>query len=191
MLCANAGRGLGNAFLDQEFTDVRRVIDTNITGTLYPIHKVGSGMRARGHGRIVIVGSIAGFMPGAFQAAYNGSKSFLNSFAFALRNELKDSEVSVTCLMPGATETEFFNRADMANTKVAQETKDDPAEVAKTGIDAMMRGDGDIVAGWKNKVLAAAATIMPSGMLAEMHRKMSEPGSGERLPEPQRRREHR
>src|SRR3954470_7163206 len=125
-LLANAGHGLGYGFLDQDFDDVRHVIDTNITGTLYLIQKVGRDMRARGRGRILITGSVAGFMPGTFQAVYGGTKAFLNSFAFALRNELQDTGVTVTCLMPGATETEFFERADMLDTKVGQEAKDDP-----------------------------------------------------------------
>ena len=107
-LLANAGHGLGHGFLDQDFEDVRHVIDTNITGTLALIQRVGSDMRARGQGRILITGSVAGFMPGTFQAVYNGTKAFLNSFSFALRNEVQDTGVTVTCLMPGATETEFF-----------------------------------------------------------------------------------
>src|SRR4051794_33213627 len=115
-LFANAGRGLGRGFLDQDVADWRRVIDTNITGTVYLIHRIGRDMRDRDHGRILITGSIAGFMPGAFQAVYNGTKAFLDSFSFALRNELKDTGVTVTCLMPGATETEFFRRADMLDT---------------------------------------------------------------------------
>jgi short-subunit dehydrogenase len=177
-LLANAGHGLGHGFLDQDFSDVRHVIDTNVTGTLYLIHKIGSDMRARKQGRILITGSIAGFMPGSFQAVYNGSKAFIDSFAFALRNEVKDAGITVTCLMPGPTETEFFERADMMDTKVGQSKKDDPADVAKIGFDAMMRGDGDVVSGWKNKLQSAIATLTPSGLLAEQHRKMAEPGSG-------------
>ncbi len=177
-LLANAGHGLGHGFLDQDFSDVRHVIDTNVTGTLYLIHKIGSDMRARKQGRILITGSIAGFMPGTYQAVYNGSKAFIDSFAFALRNEVKDAGITVTCLMPGPTETEFFERADMMDTKVGQSKKDDPADVAKIGFDAMMRGDGDVVSGWKNKLQSAIATLTPSGLLAEQHRKMAEPGSG-------------
>ena len=177
-LLANAGHGLGNGFLDQNFDDVRHVVDTNVTGTLYLLQKVARDMRARGKGRILITGSIAGFIPGTYQAVYNGTKAFLDSFSFALRHELKDTGVTVTCLMPGATETQFFERADMMDTKVGQEKKDDPAEVAQTGFDAMMRGDGDVVTGWKNKLQSAIASVTPSDILAEMHRKMAEPGSG-------------
>jgi short-subunit dehydrogenase len=176
-LLANAGHGLGGAFLDQDFEDVRHVIDTNITGTIYLAQKVGQDMRSRGRGRILFTGSIAGFMPGSFNAAYNGTKAFVDSFSFALRNELKDSGITVTCLMPGATETEFFERADMVDTKVGQSKKDDPVDVAKVGFEAMMNGEGDVVAGWKNKLQSAAALITPSDVLAEQHRKMAEPGS--------------
>jgi short-subunit dehydrogenase len=179
-LLANAGHGLGRAFLDQDFDEVRHVIDTNVTGTVYLIQKVGRDMRQRGEGRILITGSIAGFMPGSFQAVYNGTKAFIDSFSFALRNELKDTGVTVTCLMPGATETEFFERADMMDTKVGQGEKDDPVMVAEVGYKAMLNGDGDVVAGWKNKVQSAIANVTPAGVLAEQHRKMAEPGTGKR-----------
>jgi uncharacterized protein len=177
-LLANAGRGLGKGFLDQDFDDVRHVIDTNVTGTLYLLQKIGRDMRARGQGRILITGSIAGFMPGTYQAVYNGTKALLDSFSFALRHELKDTGITVTCLMPGPTETEFFERADMLDTKVGQQKKDDPAHVAKTGFNAMMKGEGDVVSGWKNKLQSAIATVAPSGVMAEMHRGMAEPGTG-------------
>ncbi len=178
ILCANAGHGLGKAFLDQDFAAARHVVDTNITGTLYLLHRLGNGMRAQGFGRILITGSIAGFMPGAFQAVYNGTKAFIDSFSWALRNELKDSGVTVTCLMPGPTQTEFFARADLMDTKVGQDKKDRPQDVARAGFDAMMSGEGDVVAGWKNRMQAALANVTPAGTLAEQHRKMAEPGSG-------------
>jgi short-subunit dehydrogenase len=176
-LLANAGRGLGRAFLDQDFNKVHRLIDTNITGTVYLVHKVGNDMRQKNSGKILITGSIAGFMPGSFQAVYNGTKAFLNSFSFALRDELKDTKVTVTCLMPDATETEFFKRADMMDTDVGTTEKDDAADVANTGFDAMMKGEGDIVSGFKNKFQSAVANVTPAGMLASQHRKMAEPGS--------------
>jgi short-subunit dehydrogenase len=176
-LPANAGRGLGKGFLDQDFTDVRHVIDTNITGTVYLLQKIGRDMRHRHAGRILITGSIAGFMPGTYQAVYNGTKAFLDSFSFALLAELKDSGVTVTCLMPGATETDFFERADMLDTKVGQAKKDDPIHVAQTGFDAMMAGEGDVVSGWQNKLQSAIALITPSDRLAEKHRDMAAPGS--------------
>jgi len=179
-LLANAGHGLGQAFLDQDFDEIQHVIDTNITGTVYLIHKVGGDMRARGSGRILITGSIAGFMPGAFQAVYNGTKAFIDSFSWAIRNELKDTDVTVTCLMPGATDTEFFERAGLMDTKVGTDPKDDPADVARAGFDAMMKGKGDVVAGLKNKIQSAVANVTPAAVLAEQHRKMAEPGTAKK-----------
>jgi uncharacterized protein len=176
-LLANAGRGLGKGFLDQNFEDVRRVVDTNVTGTIYLIQKIGREMRTRGAGRILITGSIAGFIPGTYQAVYNATKAFLDSFSFALRAEVKDSGITVTCLMPGATETDFFARADLLDTKVGQGKKDDPADVARTGFKAMMNGDGDVVTGWHNKLQSAIANVTPASVLAEQHRKKAAPGS--------------
>ena len=180
VLLANAGHGLGHAFLDQEFAAIRHVIDTNVTGTLDLIHRVGRRMLAHGRGRILITGSIAGFMPGAFQAVYNGSKAFIDSFSYALRNELKDSGITVTVLMPGPTDTRFFERADMLDTKVAVDKKDDPADVARVGYQAMKDGESDVVAGLKNKLQATLANVTPAELLAEQHRKIAEPGSAKR-----------
>jgi short-subunit dehydrogenase len=178
LLMANAGRGLGKGFLDQNFADVRKVVDTNITGTIYLVQQIGNHMRARGEGRILLTGSIAGFMPGSYQAVYNGTKAFINSFSFALREELRGSGVTVSCLMPGATETEFFKRADLMDTSIGQAKKDDPADVARIGYDAMLDGEGDVVSGWKNKLQAAVANVTPASVLAHQHAKMAEPGSG-------------
>ena len=180
VLCANAGRGLGHGFLEQEAADWRRVIDTNITGTLYLLQKVVQSMVARNEGKVLITGSIAGFMPGSFQAVYNGTKAFIDSFAGALRNEIKDAQgVTITNLMPGATETEFFDRADMLDTKVGSDAKDDAAKVAKDGWDALMAGKAHIVSGWKNKLQVAAAHVTPASILADQHRKMAAPGTTE------------
>lgn len=178
-LAANAGHGLGKGFLDESFDDILHVINTNITGTVRLTQVVGRSMRARGRGNILFTGSIAGLIPGTFQAVYNASKAFVDSFSFALRNELKDSGVVVTVLMPGPTETEFFERAGMMDTKVGQDDKKMSAEaVAKIGYEAMKRGDGDVVAGMSNKLQATMAAVTPQSMLAEQHRKMAEPGSG-------------
>lgn len=177
-LLANAGRGLGRAFLDQDFRAIRHVIETNVTGTVYLIHKIGRDMRARDSGRILITGSIAGFVPGTYQAVYNATKAFLDSFAFALRAELKGGSVTVTCLMPGATETDFFERADMTDTRVGTQKKDDAAVVAKAGFEAMMAGEGDVVTGWHNKLRSAIANIVPASLSAELHRREAAPGTG-------------
>ena len=178
VLVANAGHGLAKGFLDQNFDEASHVIDTNITGTLYLIHEIGREMRAEGQGRILITGSIAGFMPGTFHAVYNGTKAFIDSFSWALRNELADTGVTVTCLMPGVTDTEFFERAELMDTKVGtQENKMDPADVARIGFKAMMDGEGDVVAGFRNKMQVAMSSVTPAAILAHQHRKEAEPGS--------------
>lgn len=179
-LLANAGHGIRGAFLDQDFRAARHVIDTNITGTVYLIHRIGGEMRRRGAGRILITGSIAGFIPGSFHAVYNASKAFLDNFSWAIRTELKDTGVTVTCLMPGATDTAFFERADLMDTQLGQSRKDDPAQVARQGFEAMERGDGEVVTGWRSKATVAMAGITPASVLAEQHRRMAEPGSASR-----------
>jgi uncharacterized protein len=178
VLVANAGHGLGHGFLDQAPDEWMHVLNTNITGTLLLLQPIVQRMVERGEGRVLITGSIAGHMAGAFQAVYNGSKAFIDSFAAALGNEIKGSGVTVTCLKPGATETEFFHRAELDDTKVGQAKKDDPAEVAETGWEAMNKGEAAVIYGVKNKLQVAAADVMTDAMTAEMHRKQTEPGSG-------------
>jgi uncharacterized protein len=179
LLCANAGHGLGRAFLDQDVADWRHVIDTNVTGTIYLLQQVLREMTARNAGKVLVTGSIAGFIPGSFNAVYNGTKAFVDNFTDALRNEIKECDgVTLTTLMPGPVETEFFERADMMDTSVgADPDKSDPADVAKDGYDAVMEGKSSIVSGWKNKVQQAMANVTPAAILADQHRKLAEPGT--------------
>lgn len=178
VLAANAGHGLGQAFLEQSPQDWMHVIDTNITGTLLLIQPVAKAMTERGEGRILVTGSIAGHVPAAFQAVYHASKAFIDSFSAALANELKGTGVTVTCLKPGATETEFFARAGMEDTKVGSSRKADAADVARTGWDAMKKGEPAVVHGLMNKAQVLAAGVLPESVSAQMGRKMNEPGSG-------------
>lgn len=176
ILIANAGRGLGHAFVTQSPDDWRRVIDTNVTGTTYLLQKVAQRMVTQGKGSILIVGSIAGLIPGSYQAVYNGTKAYLDSFSYALREELKDSGVSVTVLMPGPTDTEFFRRANMLDTPVGKDDgKEDPAKTARNGWDAMVDGSAHVVSGVKNKIQAALSHLTPDTMLAKQHTKMAKP----------------
>ena len=177
LLFLNAGHGEGGSFMDQHFDTWRHVLDTNVTGTLDLYGQLGKRMVEAGRGRILFTGSIAGVQPGAFHAVYNGTKAFIDSFAIAQRNELKDSGVTITVLMPGATETEFFDRAHMKNTKVGAAKKQDAASVAKTGYKALLAGRSEVVAGFKNKVQAGLSRVLPDTTVAEVHRGMAEPGS--------------
>jgi short-subunit dehydrogenase len=179
LLLANAGVGARGAFLDQLWDETRNIIDLNVRGTLFLLHTAGQKMRARGKGRILVTGSIAGYLPGSYNAVYNASKAFLDNFSFALADELEDSELTVTCLMPGPTDTAFFERADIEDTKLgASDHKADPAEVARRGYDAMMRGDREVVPGLMNKIQTSLAGIVPESWIAAVHRRMARPGSG-------------
>jgi uncharacterized protein len=178
----NAGRGAGGAFATEtELEEELEIIDLNVRSTVQLAKYIVGDMVSQNAGRILFTSSIASTMPGPFQAVYNASKSFVQSFALALRNELKDTGVSVTSLMPGPVETEFFKRADMdQDTKVGTGDKDDPADVARDGFEALMNGDERIVShSLSSKAQGIGSRVLPDSVKAEMHRKIAEPGSAD------------
>jgi uncharacterized protein len=179
-LALNAGIGAGGPFAtDTDLQDELKLIDLNVRSTVHLAKHVIRDMVARDEGRVLFTSSIASTMPGSFQAVYNASKSFVQSFALALRDELKDTNVTITSLMPGPTDTEFFERADMLDTKVGTDDKDDPADVAKDGFEALMAGKERVVsASLKTKLQGRASRVLPDTVNAGMHRNMAEPGSG-------------
>ncbi len=175
-LALNAGVGVGGDFAGNELKDELNLIRLNITSPVHLAKRVVKDMVARKQGKILFTSSIASVLPAPFLAVYGGSKAFIQSFAQALRNELKDTGITVTSLMPGATDTEFFERADMEDTRVGMRGKDDPAVVAKQGFDALMRGDDHVVAGSiKYKLQALAAKVLPETAKAALHRIETEP----------------
>jgi short-subunit dehydrogenase len=179
-IALNAGHGQGGAFVDIDLEDELSTIDLNIVSTVRLAKLVLRDMVAADEGRVLVTSSIASTMPGSFQAVYNASKSFVQSFTEALQNELKDTGVTLTSLMPGPTDTDFFERADMDDTLVGTSKKDDPAQVARQGFDALMAGKDRVVGGGlKTKVQEAAGKAMPDKLKAAMHRQMAEPGSGD------------
>jgi len=179
-LCVNAGIGLGGPFVDTDLATELQMIDLNIRGAVQVTKLVLKDMVARDSGKLLFTSSIAATMPDPFEAVYGGTKVFLRWFGEALRNELKDTGITVTVLMPSVTDTNFFNRADMLDTKAgASDSKDDPAVVAKAGFDALMAGDDKVVPTLKNKVMGAIADALPDKVAAQVHRGMSEPGSAE------------
>ena len=181
VVALNAGVGQGGAFVDTDLADELEIVDLNVRSTVHLAKRALRDMASFGEGRVLITSSIASTVPGSFQAVYNASKSFLQSFAQALQNELKDSGVTVTSLMPGPTETDFFHRADMEDTKVGRQKKDDPAQVAEQGLDALFSGKDKLVAGSaKTKMQGLANKVLPDSAKAQAHRKMAEPGSGDR-----------
>jgi short-subunit dehydrogenase len=176
----NAGVGQGGPFVENDLRDELDIIALNCTSTVHLARLVLTGMTQRGVGKVLVTSSIAATMPGSFQAVYSASKSFVQSFALAVRNELKGTGVTVTCLMPGPTDTDFFERADMLDTPVGKGRKDDAAEVARQGYEALMDGKERVVAGsLKPKAQAAAASVLPDSVKARLHRRMAEPESND------------
>ena len=179
-LCVNAGVGLGGPFVETSLARELRMIDLNVRGAVQLTKAVVTGMVARGSGRILFTSSVAATMPDPFEAVYGGTKVFLRWFGQALREELKDKGVTVTVLMPSTTETNFFRRAGMMDTRAGTMKKDDPATVAKAGYTSLMAGDDHVVPTIKNKIMAAIADALPDPVGAKQHRGLSEPGTAKK-----------
>jgi short-subunit dehydrogenase len=170
----NAGVGAGGAFIDTDLQDHLDLVSLNVTGLVHLTWRLLPAMVSRGEGRVLFTSSIAAEMPAPYQATYGASKAFVQSFAIAIRNEVKDSGVTVTSLMPGPTDTEFFERADLEDSRAGQSKKDDPAKVAKDGFEALMAGKDHVVAGSvKNKVMTKASDLIPEKASAAVHGAMN------------------
>jgi uncharacterized protein len=176
-LALNAGVGEGGAFVDQQLDDALAIVQLNVVSTVHLARLVVADMVARDAGRVLVTSSIASLMPGPYQAVYNASKSFLQSFAQGLQTELKDSKVTVTALLPGPTDTDFFERADMAsNTMIGRGSKDDPAEVAAQGYAALMAGKRRVVGGGvSTRAQYVAGVLLPDRAKSAMHALMAKP----------------
>ena len=178
ILAVNAGVGLGGPFVDTDLQRELKMIDLNVRGSVQLTKLVLKDMTARDRGKLLFTSSIAATMPDPFEAVYGATKVFLRWFGEALRNELKDTGIGVTVLMPSVTDTNFFTRAEMLDTKAgASDKKDDPADVAKAAWDALQQDKDKAVPLVKNKVMAAIADALPDTAAAQVHRGMSEPGS--------------
>jgi short-subunit dehydrogenase len=172
----DAGVGRGGAFLDTHLQDEFDVIDLNVRSTVHLAKLVLRDMATRDRGRVLVTSSIASTMPGSFQAVYNASKSFVQSFTEALQEELKDTGITLTSLMPGPTETEFFERADMLDTRIGKGRKDDAGQVAEQGFEALMKGERKVVAGsLTTKAQGLVSRVLPDSLKAKGHRQMAEP----------------
>jgi uncharacterized protein len=177
----NARVAQGGAFLDNDLADEIDIIDLNITSTVRLAKLILRDMAVRDEGKVLITSSIAATLPGSFQAVYNASKSFLQSFGEAVQNELKDTGITITVLMPGPKETDFFRRAAMQGTKVGASSKDDPALVAEQGFRALVRGDAKLMAGLLGaKAQGFRTALLPDRLKAAAHRQMAEPGPSSR-----------
>jgi short-subunit dehydrogenase len=179
VLALNAGVGVSGDFASNDLAAELELVALNVTSAVHLTRLVLPGMVERGMGRLLFTSSIAATAPGPYHATYAASKAFLYSFAEAIRYELRQTGVTVTALMPGPTDTEFFERAGMEDTRIgAMEDKDDPAEVAREGFEALMSGKSQVVAGSaRNRLQATAAKFLPEGAKARTQAAMTEPGT--------------
>jgi short-subunit dehydrogenase len=180
-LVLNAGVGNNGAFVDIPLADEERLLALNIGSTVRLSKRLLPAMVRRGSGGLLFTASVASTMPGPYYATYAASKAFVLSFAEAIRKELKETGVTVTALMPGPTDTNFFSRAGMQGTTVDQGPKDDPAQVARQGYQAFVAGKDHIVGGsLKNLVQTTLGRLLTDPVKAAVHARMTKPGSGSR-----------
>ncbi len=177
VLVNDAGQGQYGKFQDSDINRALEIVNLNIGATLILTKHVLNEMVQRNEGRILNLASIASELPGPWQAVYHGTKAFILSFSEAIRSELKDTNVTVTALLPGATDTDFFNKAEMQDSKMVQDksSMSNPADVAKDGYDALMAGDDKVISGFKNKAMVAMSHILPDSLLADNMNKQQGP----------------
>lgn len=176
VVALNAGVGVGGAFTETSLSQELDLVRLNVLSVVHLAKRVVPPMVARGSGRLLFTASLASEVPAPFMAVYGASKAFVLSFAEALRDELKEHGVSVTAVLPGPTDTDFFRRAGMNDTRAAQGALDDPADVARDAVDAVLSGDDKRVAGaMRNTAMAALSHVTPDKVNAAMHRRLAEP----------------
>lgn len=182
VLAVNAGVGISGGFVqDTSLADQLAVVDLNVRSAVHLTKLLVPDMVDRAHGRVLFTSSIAATSPGAFQAVYHASKAFLQSFAQGLREELMGTGVTVTAAMPGPTETRFFERAGMTDTKLGTGPKDDAAEVARQAVEALLAGKDHVVTGsFRNKAQAVAGRVLPDRMLTAIQRRVTAPGTAKK-----------
>lgn len=177
-IAINAGVGVGGSFLDTDLQDELDMINLNVKSVVHLSKHIIGDMAARNSGKVLFTASVVSEAPAPFQAVYSATKAFVLNFAEGIRSELKDTNITITALMPGATETNFFHRAGLDDTKVGQSKKDDPADVARDGFEALMRGEDKVIAhSIKSKAMGVMGKLMPDKMNAAGMRGMNEPGS--------------
>ncbi|HEY1547990.1 MAG TPA: SDR family NAD(P)-dependent oxidoreductase [Kofleriaceae bacterium] len=175
-LMLNAGVGLGHAVIDQKLEDELAMIALNCNHTVHVARRLVPAMVERGAGRVLITGSVVSTSPNPYQAVYAATKAFVMSFGEALRVEVADSGVTVTVLQPGATDTNFFRRGDLMDTKVGKAEKDDPALVARRGFDAMMAGKDSVLGGgFKSRLEGVMNELLPESFKAKQAAKQTKP----------------
>lgn len=176
VLVNDAGQGVYGKFAESDLDRQLQIIQLNIVSLTTLTYLFLKDMLNRNEGKILQLGSVVSEIPATLQAVYGGTKAYVLSLTEALISEVKDTDVTLTVLQPGATDTDFFNKAGAQNSKIVEDKSklSDPAEVAKDAYKALMKGDDKVVSGLKNKVQVAMSNIIPDTMLAEQMRKQSE-----------------
>jgi short-subunit dehydrogenase len=175
-LVNNAGQGQYGEFIETDINRELDIIQLNIGAYVVLTKCFLQEMVAHGEGEILMVSSIGGEIPGPLQAVYHGTKAFVTSFTEAIRAENKDRNITITALLPGVTDTDFFNKADMTESKLVKEgSKADPAKVAQDGYEALKAGKDKIISGFKNKAMVTSSLLMPDDIVAEGMLKQAEP----------------
>lgn len=170
----NAGVGTGDMFLETDLAQDLSVVDLNVRSTVHLAKLVLRHMAERDEGKVLFTSSVASMMPGSHQSVYNASKSFIQSFSEALRDELRDTSITITALMPGPTATNFFHRAGLDDTPIGKMPQDDPAQVARQGFEALMNGDQKVVGGsLASKAMGTVSRILPDRVKAMSSRMIS------------------
>ncbi len=181
-IAINAGIGAyGDFARESDLDEELKLIQLNVVSVVHLAKRVLRDMVQRNAGKVLITSSVAAVLPGPLEAVYAASKAFELSFAQALRQELKDTKITITALQPGPTDTNFFHRAGMDDTKLGSEGKheNDPAEVARQGFQALMNGEEHVfAASWKTKIEGQLSKFAPSSLTAQMHRKQAERKEG-------------
>ncbi len=179
VLVNDAGQGLYGLFAETDIERELDIVQLNIASLLVLTKKFLQDMVARGEGKILNLSSTASKLPGPWQSVYHGTKAFVQSFTEAIRSENKDKGITITALLPGATDTDFFNKADMQESKIVEDKSKlaSAADVAKDGYEALMNGDDKVISGFKNKAQVTMANMMPDSMVADNTRKMQEPAT--------------
>ncbi|MGM9478107.1 SDR family NAD(P)-dependent oxidoreductase [Pedobacter sp. GSP4] len=181
VLINDAGQGAYGKFIETDLEKELAIIHLNISSLITLTKLFLKEMVARGRGKILNVASVAGKAPGPYQAVYHGTKAFVHSFNEAVRSEVAGTGVTITSLLPGATDTDFFRKADMLDSKIVQSGDlADPAAVAKDGYEAMLAGKDMMVSGLKNKIQVALGNLTPDSMQAEQMKKIQEPAKGDK-----------
>ncbi|KAA6439811.1 SDR family oxidoreductase [Dyadobacter flavalbus] len=176
VLVNDAGQGQYGEFIETDINRELDIIQLNIGAYVALTKCFLKEMVVRNEGKILNVSSIGGEMPGPLQSVYHATKAFVTSFTEAVREEVKDTNVTLTLLLPGVTDTDFFRKADQENAKMVKEgSLADPAKVAKDGYEALMAGKDKIISGLMNKAMVASSHMMPDTMVASNMHKMMEP----------------